>query len=64
MHDVQVDGRRRSFEVEAEQLDGALRRLPASVSGRLAWTPPTLEELFLRHYGEELAQLAAAGDDR
>lgn len=64
VHNVRYEEGGVSFEVEAEHLDGAMRRLLSFGVRSLTCTPPTLEELFLRHYDEELAQLAAAGDDR
>ena len=52
-----VDGTRVRFDVDTDQLDdvaAAPRRRSASRS--LVSHPPTLEELFLRHYGDELAE--------
>jgi ABC-2 type transport system ATP-binding protein len=57
VHDPQVDGVRARFDVETAQLDGAIKRLSAFGLRSLTSQPPTLEELFLRHYGDELAQL-------
>ena len=37
-------------------LDGAVRRLSELGVRSLVSHPPTLEELFLRHYGDELAR--------
>jgi ABC-2 type transport system ATP-binding protein len=54
-HDLTRDDNKVSFEVDAEHLDDAAQHL--STLGLLALDshPPTLEELFLRHYGDELA---------
>ncbi len=57
VHDPHVDGLRARFDVETAQLDGALRFLANFGVRSLTSQPPTLEELFLRHYGDELAQL-------
>ena len=57
VHDPQVDGVRARFDVETAQLDGAIRRLSTFGLRSLTSQPPTLEELFLRHYGDELAEL-------
>ncbi|HLM29590.1 MAG TPA: ABC transporter ATP-binding protein [Acidimicrobiales bacterium] len=57
VHDPQVDGVRARFDVETAQLDGAIKLLSAFGLRSLTSQPPTLEELFLRHYGDELAQL-------
>ncbi len=57
--DLQADGLRASFGVEAAHLDGALRHLSGFGVRSLTSKPPTLEELFLRHYGDELAEAGA-----
>ncbi|MDR6594956.1 ATP-binding cassette domain-containing protein [Saccharothrix longispora] len=53
VHDVEVRGRRVRFEVDTDHLDGALRSLVASGVRTLTSQPPTLEELFLRHYEDD-----------
>ncbi|MDU0290923.1 ABC transporter ATP-binding protein [Saccharothrix longispora] len=53
VHDVDVRGRRVRFEVDTDHLDGALRSLVASGVRTLTSQPPTLEELFLRHYQDD-----------
>ena len=66
VHDLKLEDGRASFDVETAQLDDVVRYL-ASVGVRtLSSQPPTLEELFLRHYGDELAGLEGAerGDGR
>ena len=51
VHDLQADnGNRVSFDVDADALDAALRQLTAVGVRTLVSQPPTLEELFLRHY--------------
>jgi polyether ionophore transport system ATP-binding protein len=57
VHDPHVDGLRARFDVETAQLDSALKFLTTFGVRSLTSQPPTLEELFLRHYGDELAQL-------
>ena len=54
VHDLVVEGRRASFEVDTEELDGALDALRRCGVRSLTSQPPTLEELFLRHYGDDL----------
>jgi ABC-2 type transport system ATP-binding protein len=49
-HDVRIDGTTISFEVETAELDAALRQLTEIGVRSLTSRPPTLEELFLRHY--------------
>lgn len=55
VHDLQqVDGQTR-FAVDDEALPGVLAAVAALQPRSLVANPPSLEELFLRHYGEELA---------
>lgn len=54
LHDLTVDGHRVAFEVDTEQLDAALGALRGFTVTSLVCQPPTLEELFLRHYGDEI----------
>ncbi|MFH8567814.1 ATP-binding cassette domain-containing protein [Streptomyces sp. NPDC017993] len=42
------------FHVETDKLDAVLRSLSASGVRSLTSTPPTLEELFLRHYQDDV----------
>jgi ABC-2 type transport system ATP-binding protein len=54
VHDLSLDGGTRArFDVDTPQLDAVMRRLSALGVRSLVSTPPTLEELFLRHYGDE-----------
>jgi polyether ionophore transport system ATP-binding protein len=50
VHDLQVDGRLVRCQVDAGRLDEVLRHLSAAGVRSLTSQPPTLEELFLRHY--------------
>ncbi len=54
IHDLEVEGDRVRFEVEPDHLDAALRHLTDHEVRALTSTPPTLAELFLRHYGDEV----------
>ncbi|MCZ2858916.1 ABC transporter ATP-binding protein [Blastococcus sp. VKM Ac-2987] len=55
VHDLRREDGRVHFDADTDALDDVLRHLtPLGVRG-LTSTPPTLEELFLRHYGDELA---------
>ena len=56
IHDLEIDGTHVRFEVDTDYLDPAVRRLGEFRVRSLVSHPPTLEELFLRHYGDELAQ--------
>ncbi|MFD5419348.1 ATP-binding cassette domain-containing protein [Streptomyces sp. NPDC127069] len=53
VHDVEVRGPRISLQADTGALDAVLRALTASGVRSLTATPPTLEELFLRHYAPE-----------
>jgi ABC-2 type transport system ATP-binding protein len=55
IHGLQVADGRIRFDVDAEHLDAAVRLLSDLGVRSLVSHPPTLEELFLRHYGDELA---------
>ena len=50
VHDLEVDGTRVHLQVDATSLDGVLRQLTTVGVRSLTSQPPTLEELFLRHY--------------
>ncbi|TQC48618.1 ABC transporter ATP-binding protein [Rhodococcus sp. WS4] len=59
VHDVRVDGAHTQCEADTSAIDGVLRHLLSFGITSLTSTPPTLEELFLRHYGDELAREGA-----
>jgi ABC-2 type transport system ATP-binding protein len=64
VHDLDIEGNRVRCEVDTERLDGLLRRLSAAGVRSLTSQPPTLEELFLRHYaGDGPAAPPAADQD-
>lgn len=52
VHDVARDGNAVRFEVETDDLDAAIGYLSGLGIRALTSHPPTLEELFLRHYGD------------
>ena len=54
VHDLHVDDHRARFDVDTSRLDEALRHLSALGVTTLSSRPPTLQELFLRHYGDEI----------
>jgi ABC-2 type transport system ATP-binding protein len=55
VHDVSHEGERLRFSVDQTELNPVLQHLVAADVRSLVSSPPTLEELFLRHYGDELA---------
>jgi ABC-2 type transport system ATP-binding protein len=60
VHDLHVEDHRARFDVDTAQIDGAVRHLTRLGIRSLTSQPPTLEELFLRHYGDELEQQEVA----
>ena len=54
VHDPRIEGNTARFSVDAGDLNGVLERLVQYDVRSLTSTPPTLEELFLRHYGDQL----------
>jgi ABC-2 type transport system ATP-binding protein len=66
VHDVSIDRTRAQFSVDAAELNEVLARLVEFDVRSLTSSPPTLEELFLRHYGDVIetaepdAELVAA----
>ena len=56
VHDLRHENGRLHFDVDTDGLDDVLHRLLPFGVRSLTSTPPTLEELFLRHYGDELAE--------
>ena len=52
VHDLEVAGNRVSCQVDNDALGELLRRLAAAGVRSLVSQPPTLEELFLRHYAD------------
>jgi ABC-2 type transport system ATP-binding protein len=53
VHDAVVEGTRLRCEVDNAALNEVLRRLTATGVRTLTCRPPTLEELFLRHYADQ-----------
>ncbi len=51
VHGLDVIGNRVRCQVDSSALDAVLRQLTAAGVKSLVCQPPTLEELFLRHYG-------------
>lgn len=62
VHDLEVQGLRVTLQVDTDKLDAVLKSLTTSGVRTLTSTPPTLEELFLRHYATDAAGEADAAD--
>lgn len=60
VHDVDIDNHRVHLEVDTTALDAVLDLLQTGGVRSLESQPPTLEDLFLRHYGD---QIDGAGED-
>ncbi|KQX05210.1 MULTISPECIES: ABC transporter ATP-binding protein [unclassified Leifsonia] len=62
-HDLVVDGARVKFTADSDALAPVLEALAARRVGGLTINPPSLEELFLRHYHDDISTDAAAETD-
>jgi len=60
VHDLAADGAHVRCQVDHAALNDVLQRLTAAGVRGLTCRPPTLEELFLRHYSSERAVAGAA----
>ena len=65
VHDVTVGTGRVRFTVDSSEVAGVLPRLGELRVQSLTVAPPSLEELFLRHYGDEItaSDIPVAGPD-
>ena len=54
VHDFAATDHRATFQVDADALDAVTGRLSALGLTSLVCTPPSLEQLFLQHYGDQL----------
>jgi ABC-2 type transport system ATP-binding protein len=61
VHDLEVDGDRVTFQVDTARLSEVLGVLVEHGVRDLRSQPPTLEELFLRHYGDGSQTASAPG---
>lgn len=60
VHNLTVDGKHATFEVDTAELAQLHRHLASLGVRSLTSAPPTLEELFLRHYGDRSATASEA----
>jgi ABC-2 type transport system ATP-binding protein len=60
VHDLAIDGNKVRCEVDTASLEGLMKQLAASGIKSLVAQPPTLEELFLRHYEDDAPAAADA----
>jgi ABC-2 type transport system ATP-binding protein len=64
VHDLELDGTRVRCQVDSAELGRVLERLTAIGVRSLVSQPPTLEELFLRHYVDETSDAAEGAPSR
>jgi len=62
VYDAAIDGTRAEFSVDHDDLNAVLEHLVALDVRAMTTSPPTLEELFLRHYKNASADDGAAAD--
>ncbi|WP_327362081.1 MULTISPECIES: ABC transporter ATP-binding protein [unclassified Streptomyces] len=62
VYDVEVQGLKVRLQADTDKLDAVLRSLAESGVRSLTSTPPTLEELFLRHYAEDADDANVSGN--
>jgi len=63
VHDAREEAGHLVFDVDGAELERVLTALTREGVTSLTATPPSLEELFLRHYGDRIAQPAEGGSD-
>lgn len=61
VHNLVTKDHRAEFEVDTDHMDQALRHISDLGIRSLISQPPTLEELFMRHYGDELDEAGVNG---
>jgi len=53
VHNLVIEGNHSHFSVDSEKIDSVLKHLTQFELKSFISTPPTLEELFIRYYGDE-----------
>ncbi|MCP3424289.1 ABC transporter ATP-binding protein [Nocardioides pinisoli] len=62
VHDAHARDGHAEFSVDPSELNHVLQRLVALGVRSMTTSPPTLEELFMRHYGDDLSGADGRGD--
>lgn len=57
VHSFQIEGGRAHFDVDSDRIGEIMQTATALEIQSLVSRPPTLEQLFMRHYGEELSEM-------
>lgn len=60
VHDIKAKGQALTFQVDSEELESVIQYISQFRVTKLESAPPTLEDLFMRHYGES-GQTSNAG---
>ncbi|MES1212925.1 MAG: DUF4162 domain-containing protein, partial [Leifsonia sp.] len=60
VHNVRAEADQLVFDADTDAVNGVLAALTKAGVSSLAVTPPSLEELFLRHYGDRIETEPAA----
>ncbi|TVR75492.1 MAG: ABC transporter ATP-binding protein [Sphaerobacteraceae bacterium] len=63
IHDFVIEDGQVHFDVDTDQIDEAIREISRLGVNNLISRPPTLEQLFMRHYGEELTEAERAPEE-
>jgi ABC-2 type transport system ATP-binding protein len=63
VHDLLREQGRVTFTTDSDQVDAVLPLLAQLKIRGLTVAPPSLEELFLRHYGDRMPETAEAGNE-
>src|SRR5699024_9665710 len=53
VHDLKIEDGTTHLQVDGDRIDGVLQEIARLKVGSLVAHPPTLEQLLMRHYGDE-----------
>lgn len=60
---LMVNGAKAKFKVDGDKIDPVMSHLLKHKIRFITVTPPTLEEIFMKHYGDDLVSLSPAGSN-
>lgn len=64
VHDFRTEGERSVFEVDGDHIQEVMRHLAELGTHSIVAHPPTLEQLLMRHYGEDLSEHGISSETR
>ena len=64
VHDFRTEGERSVFEVDGDHIQEVMRHLAELGTRSIVAHPPTLEQLLMRHYGEDLSEHGISSETR